>query len=88
MHHTMTTSVRELKDHLSKYLRRVQRGEEVVITSHRRPIAKLVPLSGDETDDYQSFFDGLQDLHAQLNGEVKGTPLSQSVIEMREADRD
>ncbi len=84
----MTTSVRELKDHLSKYLRRVQSGEEVIITSHRRPVAKLVPLSGDETDDCQSFFDGLQDLRAQFNGEVKGTPLSQIVIEMREEERD
>jgi len=36
--------VRELKDHLSEYLRRVQRGERVVITARGRPVAALVAL--------------------------------------------
>ena len=39
----MEISVRELKNHLSKYLRRVQAGEEMVVTSHKRVVAKLVP---------------------------------------------
>jgi prevent-host-death family protein len=34
--------VRELKDHLSAYLRRAQAGEEVVITSHGRPVGRLL----------------------------------------------
>jgi prevent-host-death family protein len=34
--------VRELKDHLSAYLRRVQQGEELVITSHGRPVGRLL----------------------------------------------
>lgn len=34
--------VRELKDHLSEYLRRAQRGEELVITSHGRPVGRLL----------------------------------------------
>lgn len=33
--------VRELKDHLSRYLGRVRRGEEVVVTERGRPIARL-----------------------------------------------
>ncbi len=36
--------VSELKASLSQYLARVKSGEEVVITEHGRPIAKLVPL--------------------------------------------
>ena len=36
--------VSELKAGLSKYLARVKRGEQVVITERGRPIAKLVPL--------------------------------------------
>lgn len=36
--------VREIKDHLSEYLRRVRRGERVVITDRGRPIAALVAL--------------------------------------------
>lgn len=36
--------VSELKAGLSKYLARVKRGEQVVITERGRPIAKLVPM--------------------------------------------
>ena len=36
--------IRDLKDRLSEYLRLAADGEEIVITLHKRPIAKLVPL--------------------------------------------
>lgn len=36
--------VRELKNRLSEYLRRVKAGEDVVVTEHGRPLAKLSPL--------------------------------------------
>lgn len=39
----MAVSVRELKTHLSEYLRRVRRGESVEVTSHGEVIARLVP---------------------------------------------
>lgn len=39
----MDIATRDLKDHLSKYLKRVQAGEELTITSHGKPIAKLSP---------------------------------------------
>ena len=40
----METSVRELKVHLSEYLRHVAAGEEVVVTSHGKPVARLTAL--------------------------------------------
>ena len=40
----MNVAVRELKDHLSEYLKRVSAGEEVVVTSHGKPVARLAPL--------------------------------------------
>ena len=40
--------VRSVKDHLSEYLRRVRRGERVVITDRGRPVAALVGLEGEE----------------------------------------
>jgi prevent-host-death family protein len=40
----MDVSVRELKNHLSEYLRRVEEGQEVTVTSHGRPIARLTPI--------------------------------------------
>ena len=40
-----TVNVATLKEKLSEYLGRVENGEELVITSHRRPVAELVPES-------------------------------------------
>jgi prevent-host-death family protein len=36
----------EAKTHLSSLLERVARGEEVLITRHGKPIARLVPAAG------------------------------------------
>ena len=49
----MEVSVRELKANLSEVLRQVQAGESAVITSHRKPVARLVPPlpQGDTLDD-------------------------------------
>jgi prevent-host-death family protein len=37
-------SVRDLRQHLSRYLRRVEQGEHLVVTERRRPVAMLGPL--------------------------------------------
>jgi prevent-host-death family protein len=36
--------IAELKDHLSTYLRAVERGSEVEVTDRGRPIARIVPV--------------------------------------------
>ena len=36
--------VRELRQNLSKYLRRVQRGERLEVTEHGVPVAVLAPI--------------------------------------------
>jgi prevent-host-death family protein len=38
----MSVNVRELKAHLSEYLRRVQRGEEIVVTSRGKEVGRLL----------------------------------------------
>lgn len=40
-----TMGIAELKAMLSETLVRVKAGEEVIVTEHSRPIARLVPLS-------------------------------------------
>lgn len=40
----MQVSVRDLKNHLSKYLHKVQDGEQIIVASHHVPIAKLLPI--------------------------------------------
>ena len=42
-------SVRELRQNLSVYLRRVERGETLCVTSRGRPVAVLGPLPERET---------------------------------------
>ena len=41
---TMEAGVRELRDHLSRYLDLVRDGGEVTVTDHGRAVARLVPL--------------------------------------------
>jgi len=47
-----TVGVGELRQNLSRYLRRVERGERLVVTDRNRPVAELGPLSsaGGELD--------------------------------------
>ena len=40
----MEAGVRELRDHLSRYLEVVRDGEEVTVTDHGKAVARLVPL--------------------------------------------
>lgn len=39
------TGIRELKAHLSSYLRQVEDGQTVVITRHGKPIGRIVPVT-------------------------------------------
>ena len=41
----METGVRELKDNLSRYIRRIEAGERIAVTAHGRVVAELVPPS-------------------------------------------
>jgi len=38
-----TVGIRELKTHLSKYMRQVKEGHEVVVTERGKPIGRIVP---------------------------------------------
>jgi prevent-host-death family protein len=39
----MDTNIRELKAHLSQYVRRAEQGETVKIKAHSREVARLMP---------------------------------------------
>lgn len=39
----LSVGVRELKSHLSEYLRRLKAGETIIITERGRPIGRLIP---------------------------------------------
>ena len=51
MYMTNTVGVGELRQNLSRYLRRVEHGERLVVTDRNRPVAELgPPPSGAELD--------------------------------------
>jgi prevent-host-death family protein len=84
-------SVRELRQHLSRYLRRVEKGERLVVTERRRPVAMLSPLP--EEDDVLELMyatgeatrpvGDLLDLPAPQPSDTPGPPLSEILDEMR-----
>jgi prevent-host-death family protein len=43
MKEKFTVNVRELRDNLASYLSQVSHGGEITITSHGKPIAKIIP---------------------------------------------
>ena len=40
--------IRDAKMHLSKYLKMVQKGAEVIITDRGRPVGKIVPIQNED----------------------------------------
>lgn len=86
----MQVSVRELKNHLSKYLHYVEQGESIVITSHRVPLAKIVPIARSENKQLQSLlqiegirWNGKKPNGAEEGPKVCGNTTSDYVIEDR-----
>jgi len=43
-----SANIADLRNHLTKYLREVRAGEEIVVRDRQRPIAKIVPLTVDD----------------------------------------
>lgn len=48
---TQTFGLFEAKTHFSELVARAEAGEEVVITRHNKPVAKLVPIATSESVD-------------------------------------
>jgi prevent-host-death family protein len=47
----MDVGIRELRTNLSRYVEQVKAGDEIVVTDHGKPVAKLVPLNGERKID-------------------------------------
>ena len=67
----LSVGVRELKSHLSEYLRRVKAGQTVVITEHGQPVGRIVPEARSLDEKIRAMVDaGLAD----WNGEKWAPP--------------
>jgi prevent-host-death family protein len=54
-----SAGIRELKDNLSRYIRRIEAGERIAITAHGRVVAELVPPGAAASGGGRSRFDEL-----------------------------
>ncbi|MGF1670639.1 MAG: type II toxin-antitoxin system Phd/YefM family antitoxin [Balneolaceae bacterium] len=72
--------VNDVSEHLAIYLSEAERGEEIIITKHSHPIARLIPVKKRIPE-----IPDLSDHRKSIK--VKGKPLSQTVIETRKKER-
>jgi prevent-host-death family protein len=71
----MEVSIREMKNRLSKYLKLVQAGKDVVITDRGRPVARLTiaqPSAKDAEAEYIRRIQALPWVRAGKGGKLKG----------------
>ena len=85
----MQASIKDLKNNLSSYLKLVGNGQELIITSHHHPIAKIIPISDEATTGKidQSFLAELEQLHQQLNNIKLKTTMRDTVLKNRKDER-
>lgn len=65
-------SVRDLRNHTSEVLRRVESGEPATVTVDRRPVARLIPLRRDERPQFMPFGELVSQLMAIGGGADPG----------------
>jgi prevent-host-death family protein len=61
----------EAKTRFGELLERVAKGEEVVITKHDKPVARLIPEGAARLDDVRRSVQGLRDLQQQIKRRSK-----------------
>jgi len=84
-----TVGLFEAKTHLSELVARAEQGEEVIITRHNKPVAKLVPISEVSPELVArrlQIFEELQAIGREI--EKRGGPLSiEEILEWRDEGR-
>jgi prevent-host-death family protein len=66
-----TVTAFEAKTRFGELLERVSKGEEVVITRHDKPVARLVPEGARRHDDVRRSVEGLRDLQQRIRRRSK-----------------
>jgi prevent-host-death family protein len=64
----------EAKTKFGELLDRVARGEEIVITRHEKPVARLVPEGGRSLEEVRRAAEGLELLQQEIAAFCEGKP--------------
>jgi prevent-host-death family protein len=85
-----TVGLFEAKTHLSELIARAERGEEVIITRHNKPVAKLVPITTEISPElYRKRLEILDELQA-VGREIaaRGGPITvEEILSWRDEGR-
>jgi len=68
-----TVTAFEAKTRFGELLDRVAKGEEVVITRHDKPVARLVPEGAPRREDVRRSVEGLRELQRRIQRRSKAT---------------
>ena len=68
-----TVTAFQAKTRFGELLERVSHGEEVVITRHDKPVARLVPEGAPRRDDVRRSVEGLRELQERIKRRSKAT---------------
>lgn len=86
----MQVSVRDLKNHLSKYLQKVKLGIPIIVTSHHIPLAKLIPIPQVAEKNIQQLlqiegisWNGKKPHGGKIRPKMKGKTAAEYVLEHR-----
>jgi prevent-host-death family protein len=85
-----TVGLFEAKTHLSELIARAERGEEVIITRHNKPVAKLVPITSEISPELYrkrlQILDELQAVGREI--EKRGGPITvEEILSWRDEGR-
>ncbi|MBI5503460.1 MAG: type II toxin-antitoxin system prevent-host-death family antitoxin [Deltaproteobacteria bacterium] len=67
-----TVTALEAKTRFGKLLARVTRGEEIIITRHEKPVARLVPEGAVPLAEVRRAVDSLRQLQERIRARTKG----------------
>lgn len=80
----MQVSVRELKDHLSEYLHRVEEGENIQVARHNVLVARLIPVPCNGLTRMQEvIWNGKQARGGESRPVITGRSVAERVLEDR-----
>jgi len=82
-----TVTAFDAKTRFGELLERVSKGEEVVITRHDKPVARLVPEGAHRLNDVRRAVEGLRDLQQRIRRRSRGTLTDRDVRSAIEAGR-
>jgi prevent-host-death family protein len=76
----ITVTALEAKNRFGKLLDRVARGEEVVVTRHDKPVARMVPAEGRQLSAIRRAVAELKELQARIRTRARRAALSDEEV--------